>query len=392
MMLLRARTDRSAMVPVTAIALTLLLTLVGFVGAPLPGSAATSLAPAEASSPWQFTTPFTQGRTSASSVRIGDRVYLTGGYSYNEATEHLSIYNDVQWATLSEDGGISGGWHTTTPFSLPRLGQSAVRYGNYVYVIGGGNGIESYYNAVEYAEVSPSGNISPGGWHITSALNLPRAALSTNVTTINDRPYLYAIGGAGSNAKGETIHFANVEYAPIRSNGSLGSWTVSPNEFVKPRSSMTTAIVGGCLYVVGGFGEAFTEVLGDVQYSCINSNGSVGPWTTSPNSLHIVRYGAEMVVVPNTDPSANSSAQFVVLGGNAGGGTYLNEIERTTVNGRSGNTPWTVAPAANFLPQAQWGQTGVLFGENVYVLGGVLRSQEYLNNAIYANVADLFHE
>jgi hypothetical protein len=402
-MLLRGRTLRTgATAPLAAIALTILLT---FVGAPLPGTTATSRAATAASSPWRFTTPFNQGRTSASSVRIGNRVYLVGGYSYDEATEKLSIYNDVQWATIRPEGGVSGGWHETTPFNVPRLGQSAVRYGDYIYVIGGGNGIESYYNTVEYAKVGADGNITAAGWHTTSALNLPRAALSTNVTTIDGRPYLYAIGGAGNNAKGETIHFASVEYAPVHADGMLGPWTVSANEFVKPRSSMTTAIVGGCLYVVGGFGEAFTEILADVQYSCINPNGSVGRWTTSPNSMHDARYGAEMVVVPGSDNAGQAAegaeqeaeegsgagpARFIVIGGDAGEGTYLKEIEETTVNRRSGNTPWTVAPESSFLPQAQWGQTGVLFRGNVYVLGGLLRDQEYLNQVIYAPVSTLF--
>lgn len=346
-------------------------------------TAGVAAATASAASPWQFTTPYSQGRTSASSVEIGGRIYLLGGYSYNEATETLSIYHDVQWAGVGAGGNVVGGWHETTPFTTERLGQAAVAYNHFIYVLGGGNGFESYYNTVEYAEVGPSGNITPAGWHATSSLNIPRAALSANVTVIGGRPYIYAIGGAGSKPNGETIHFANVEYAEIHANGSLGAWTISPNEFAKPRSSMTTAIVGGCLYVVGGFGEAFTEVLGEVQYSCINSNGSVKPWTLSPNSMHDVRFGAEMVVVPGSTP------KFVVIGGDAGEGTYLNEIESTNVYGRFGNSPWKVAPESAFLPQGQWGQTGVLLNGKVYVLGGVLRDQEYLDQAIFAPVSAL---
>jgi hypothetical protein len=367
---------------IVAIAMAVALALVG---GPVPGSTALSLAFAEAS-PWQFTTPFTNGRTSASSVLIGDRVYLTGGYSYDEATEELSIYNDVQWATLSSSGGVVGGWHETTPFGTPRLGQSAVQYGNYIYVIGGGNGIESYYNTVEYAKIGPDGNITPAGWRVSpNHLIIPRAALSTSVTVIHGQPYLYTIGGVGSNSASETIHFASVEYAPIHPDGTLGSWTLSPSEFTGPRSSMTTAIVNGCLYSVGGFGETFTDIYSDVQYACLRSDGSLGPWTTSPNSMHDARYGAEMVAVQ----SSAGPAQLVVLGGDAGEGTYLNEVERTTIGVHPGNTPWTVAPEANWLPQGQWGQTGVLFDGDVYVLGGVFRSQEYLDNAIYANVEGL---
>ncbi len=338
-------------------------------------------------SPWHSTTPFSNGRTSASSVIIGNRVYLLGGYAYDEATEELPIYNDVQWATLSSSGGVSGGWHTTTPFTQARLGQTAVRYGDYIYVIGGGDGFETVYNTVEYAKVGPSGNITAAGWHSSpNDLIVARAAASSNVVVIGGQPYLYVTGGTGNNEAGEVIHFASVEYAPIHADGSLGKWTLNPTEFAKPRSSMTTAFAGGCLYVVGGFGEAFTEVYSDVQYACLHSNGSLGSWTTSPNSMHNVRYGAEMVV----SQSSTGLAQLIELGGNAGEGVYLNEIERTTARGPLGNTPWTVAPSTSFLPVGQWGQTGVLYEGRVYVLGGVTRSQEYLNNVIYARVSELF--
>ena len=382
-MLLRSRRYVSPLVLLAAITLAVALALVG---APPSSVAATSKA--STASAWQFAPPFDNGRTSASSVRIRNRVYLIGGYSYDSVAQQLNIYNDVQWATLRHDGGISGGWHQTTPFNVPRLGQTAARYGNYVYVIAGGDASFAYLDDVQIARVGDDGNITADGWR-TSPYHLhhARAAASSDVITIDGTPYLYVIGGAGSDASGNTIHFADVEYARINAaDGSIGPWTLDPSQFAKPRSSMTTAFVQRCLYVVGGFGDALTDIFADTQYSCVHADGSLGPWHTSPNSMQQSRYGAEMVVVRNAD----GSARFIVLGGNHGGGTYLNEVEQTTVTGAGGNSPWTVAPSSSFLPDAQWGQTGVLFGGNVYVLGGVLHSQEYLNRTIYAPVDDLF--
>src|SRR5437588_336729 len=246
----------------------------------------------------------------------------------------------------------------------------------------------AYLDDVQIARVGDDGNITADGWRRSPYhLHHARAAASSDVITIDGTPYLYVIGGAGSDASGNTIHFADVEYARINAaDGSIGPWTLDPSQFAKPRSSMTTAFVQRCLYVVGGFGDALTDIFADTQYSCVHADGSLGPWHTSPNSMQQSRYGAEMVVVRNAD----GSARFIVLGGNHGGGTYLNEVEQTTVTGAGGNSPWTVAPSSSFLPDAQWGQTGVLFGGNVYVLGGVLRSQEYLNRTIYAPVDDLF--
>lgn len=382
-MLMRSRRSVSPISVLAAIALAFALALVGAPSLKVP---ATSAAPA--ASPWRFAPPFENGRTSASSVRIRNRVYLLGGYQYDSVAQQLNIYDDVQWATLSHDGGISGGWHHTTPFNVPRLGQTAARYGNYIYVIAGGDASFAYLDDVQIARVGDDGNITAAGWRTSpNHLHEARAAASSEVLTIDGTPYLYVIGGAGSDASGNTIHFADVEYARIDpTDGSIGPWTLDPSRFEKPRSSMTTAFVQGCLYVVGGFGDLLTDIFADVQYSCVHADGSLGPWHTSPNSMQQSRYGAEMVVVRNAD----GTARFIVLGGNHGGGTYLNEVEQTTVTGAGGNSPWTVAPSSSFLPNAQWGQTGVLFAGNVYVLGGVLRSQEYLNRAIYARVDDLF--
>jgi hypothetical protein len=378
--------SRRCVSPISLLAAIVLAFALALVGAPRSSIAATSRA--AVASPWQFATPFENGRTSASSVRIHNRVYVMGGYQFDSATFQLNIYDDVQWATLSHDEGLSGGWHNTTPFNIPRLGQTAARYGNYIYVIAGGDASFAYLDDVQIARVGADGNITADGWS-TSPYHLheARAAASSEVVTIDGTPYLYVIGGAGSDASGNTIHFADVEYAQIDPiTGSIGPFTLDPSHFDKPRSSMTTAFVQGCLYVVGGFGDLLTDIFADVQYSCVHADGSLGPWQTSPNSMQQSRYGAEMVVVGNAD----GSTRFIVLGGNHGGGTYLNEVEQTTVTGSGGNSPWTVAPSSSFLPNAQWGQTGVLFAGNVYVLGGVLRSQEYLNRAIYAPVGDLF--
>jgi hypothetical protein len=382
-MLLRSRRCPSPIPLLAAIALAVALALIG-----TPPLSVPATAEAPAASPWHFATPFDKARTSASSVRIGNRVYLIGGYSYDSVAQQLNIYNDVQWATLRPDRGISGGWHQTTPFDVIRLGQTAARYGKYIYVIGGGDGFSAYFDDVEIARVGDNGNITADGWRTSPQhLRYARAAASSNVITIDGTPYLYVIGGVGSDASGNTIHFADVEYARINpADGSIGPWTLDPSQFAKPRSSMTTAFVQRCLYVVGGFGDAFEDIFADTQYSCVHDDGSLGPWHTSPNSMQQARYGAEMVVIDNDD----GSARFIVLGGNHGGGTYLNEVEQTTVQAAGGTSPWTVAPSSSFLPNAQWGQTGVLFDGNVYVLGGVLRSQEYLNRAIYARVDDLF--
>jgi hypothetical protein len=123
-----------------------------------------------------------------------------------------------------------------------------------------------------------------------------------------------------------------------------------------------------------------------VQYSCLTAHGTLGPWVTSPNPMHNVRYGAAMFVKPLPGRHA---VEFIVAGGNAGGGVYLNQVEHTVVHGAAGNDPGVQSPESAWLPQPQWGQPGQLYHDKAYLLGGVTRSQDYLTETIWARVAAL---
>lgn len=343
--------------------------------------------PAVAATPvWHSGPPLSAGRTSTQSVVIGDRAYVLGGYSVDPVSEQLNLHNDVQWAALAPGGGIAGGWHDTTSFAGLRLGEAATAFHDHIYVIGGGDGDVSYFGDVQYATVSPNGDIDRRGWTTSPfRLHFPRAAAGANVATVDGRTYLYVTGGVGADADGNTVHFSNVEYAQIHADGSLGPWVVGPNEFAKPRSAMATAVVDNCLYVVGGFGDLLTDIFTDVQYSCLGQNGAPGAWTTSPNPMRIGRYSPGLVV----RPGPYGSARLVVLGGNAGGGTYLSEVEWADVHGHGAISAWHVAPTASFLPRTEWGQTAVLHQGSVFVFGGVTPSQDYVNAVDVARIGRL---
>lgn len=367
------------------LAVTLLALLMAVAG--VPGASAAPPAAPAVTSAWHSTTPFNQGRTSAGSALIGNRLYVVGGYSYDSVAAQLNLYNDVQSAVVSRHGGIVGTWHSTTPFNIPRLGAGIVAYKHRLYVIGGGDGGIGYYSDVQYASVDRSGDVASGGWNTSpNRLVIPRSSFSAGTYSVNDKTYLYVVGGVGNDASGNTVHYDNVEYAQIKSDGSVGPWALMANTFNKPRSGLSSAFVNGCLYIVGGFGDALTDIFADVQYSCLTPSGTLSPWVTSPNSLHVARYSPALFVVPRPGTRA---VEFIVAGGNAGGGTYLSEVEHSVVRGRSGNSPWTVSNASADLPQAEWGQTGQLYAGKAYVLGGVTRSQDYLNDVVWARVPAL---
>lgn len=292
----------------------------------------------------------------------------------------------MQSARLRPGGGV-GTWEATSPFRTPRLGQGVFSHGHRLYVIGGGDGVDGYYDDVQTAAVGADGDIAPGGWRTSpNRLVIPRAAFATGTYRSGGQTYAYVVGGVGVDATGSTVHYASMEYAPIRADGSLGRWRLMANTFDRPRSSLTAAWVGRCLYVVGGFGDRLEDVFDDVQYSCLTARGTLGPWTTSPNRMNSVRYGAVMYVVPRPLLRA---VEFVVVGGNSGGGVYLNQVESALVRGTAGVGPWTQSPPSAWLPQPQWGQTGQLHRGRAYLLGGVTRSQDYLSRTLWATVPSL---
>ena len=329
----------------------------------------------QSSGRWTATTPFNNPRVGHRSALHGKYLYVLGGHSY-DSEKRLRLYDDVQYATLGDDGNIRGGWHTTTPFPVSRTGHSCVTYKGYLYVIAGGDGL-SYYSDVRYAPINDDGSISSGAWHTSPhELNVPRAAHSSLVAEINGQAYLYVIGGVGD-VNGETIHFDHVEYAPINPDGSIGSWTVNQSTFTLGRSAAGTALINGYVYVTGGWGDILTDIFPDVQYAHLKPDGSLGPWASSQYPMYTGRYGHACVLYPN--PST-----ILVIGGNAGNGSYLNDLQYTTAGGGE-MAPWIQLPADYNIPTARWGHTSVTYKGLVYVIGGAAPGGVFLNDVQYAS-------
>lgn len=322
---------------------------------------------------WNSTTPFNNPRVSHQSVLFDNKVYVLGGY-YFDFDVGLILYNDVQYASLKNNGSIQNGWHYTTPFQTPRLGHSAVEHNGYLYVVAGGDGF-GYLSDVQYAKLNSDGTVASSGWHTSpNSINVPRSNHVSLVHQVDGKTYLYVIGGVGD-VNGNTVHFNTVEYARINNDGSVGKWKVSPDTFIKGRSALGCVIVNGYLYVIGGWGDDFVaDIFSDVQYAPFNNNGSVGPWTTSQYSIQTGRYGHTAVLYPN--PST-----ILILGGNAGGGQYLNDLQYTTTNGGE-TAAWTQLPAEFNFPTPRWGHTSISYRDRVYVIGGS-RIGGFLNDVQY---------
>ena len=284
---------------------------------------------------WTTTTSLPASTAQATSVEYNGYVYEIGGCSSTCPT------TTVDYAPINSNGTL-GTWTTTTSLPAATWQATSVVYNGYVYEIGGNNGTASVVT-VDFAPINNNGTL--GSW--TATTSLPVAINSATSVVYNG--YVYEIGGNNGSA-----NITTVDYAPINSNGTLGSWTATTSLPVAINSA-TSVVYNGYVYEIGGNNGTASVVT--VDFAPINSNGTLGSWTTTTPL-----------------PEATNQATSVVYNG------YVYEIggcatscPTTTLdfapinnNGTLGS--WT---ATTSLPATTDGPaTSVVYNGYVYEIGG----------------------
>jgi len=216
---------------------------------------------------WQAGSSFTTARANHGAVAANGYLYVFGGNDKNSTV----VYGDVQYAKINDDGSV-GTWASTTSLSFVNAQFAATAYNGYLYMLGGydnvgGGGVR---NTVQYAKMNVDGTLGP--WAATT--NLPKANFKESAVAYNN--YMYILGGNNSG------YLADVYFAPINSDGTLGSWTPTTSITIA-RSNGAAFASGGYLYILGGIGTGTNNYLNDTQYAPINSDGTVGTWKSSQN-------------------------------------------------------------------------------------------------------------
>jgi uncharacterized membrane protein YcaP (DUF421 family) len=260
---------------------------------------------------WIKTTNFTTSRISSfGSVAYNGYIYVMGG------TNGSTYYNDVQYAPINTDGTI-GTWKTTSSFTNIRSGLNAVSYNGYMYIMGGYNiSNPHYYNDVQYAKIHPNGTLSKWNYTYNSASTTTFAggfaSYRAHFGAVAYNGYLYVMGGLAAN----NVHFNDVQYAPINTDGTIGTWKTT-SSFTNIREGLGAVAYNGYLYVMGGDNYIGTSVFyNDVQYAPINPNGSVGTWSTTTN-LNSPRSSFGTTI--------NNGYLYVIGGTN--GSIYYNDVQ-----------------------------------------------------------------
>ncbi|MBI5456890.1 hypothetical protein HY969_04075, partial [Candidatus Kaiserbacteria bacterium] len=211
-----------------------------------------------------------------SSVVVNGYIYVFGGDNGSGVSQ-----STVYYAKLNSDGSV-GAWSTNTN-ALPAISsrQSSVVANGYVYVIGGYNtGAATVTSTVSYAKLNSDGSV--GAWTTDFTKALPVSRYSHSSVVANG--YVYAIGGVSSGTVQSTVY-----YAKLNSDGSVGAWTTNTNALTEARTYHSSVVANGNVYVMGGQNPGFVADQSTVYYAKLNSDGSVGAWSTNTNALPDIR-------------------------------------------------------------------------------------------------------
>jgi len=316
---------------------------------------------------WSVGTSFTVSRGGHVSLVYNGYLYLVGGW--NSATS--SVLNDVWYAPINTSTGALGTWQQTTGFSTGREFHSAVAYNGYMYVMGGDKTAQStacsggitaqYCSDVQYAPISSNGAV--GTWNSTTSLPYQ----ISGQTSVAYNGYLYRIGGDWT---------TDVQYAPINSNGTIGAW-ITTTSLTSVRYDGAVSVMNGYIYLAGGSGNGGAGgsygLFSSVQYAPIHANGSLGSWTDTTalsgvrTQNEMVAYNGYLYVLGGTDNNANSASVVYAAVNPAGTTTTYTSLANTFTPGRERHA-------------------SVAYNGFLYVIGGRQSGTTYYNTTLYARI------
>jgi len=219
-----------------------------------------------------------------------------------------------------QSGDITG-WTTGTALPGALAESQAIVTKNRVYLLGGVNNVGAYASTVYTAPINSDGTL--GAW--TTGTSLPGNAGMAQAVVTKNRVYLL---GIALNGNASTTTYT----APINTDGTLGAWTTGP---VLPGAlSYTQAVVTkNRVYLMGGTDSiGYTSV---VYTAPINTDGTLGTWSTGTSIPATAAY-AQAVVTKN---------RVYLIGGYNGGGIYSSAVYTAPINSDGTLGTWTTSVA-----------------------------------------------
>ena len=268
---------------------------------------------------------------------IGDRFSKQKHFTSGRPWQQQYNINETQNSDIS-------GWVTGTALPANLSTAQAVVTKNRVYIIGGFIAGVSASSAVYTATIQADGSLN--AWATATAL--PGVLCYSQVTIIKNRVYLFGGSTDGNNS------VTTVYTAPINADGTIGTWTTG-TALPAAISNVHLIITNSRVYLAGG--NSGTSYVATVYYAVINSDGTLGSWT-SGTALPEGFYCAATVLTKNR----------VYLCGGRNASEVFSKIYTTTIN--SDGTLGTWSLVSNSLPAAVWTATPYVTKNRVYLIGG----------------------
>jgi len=318
---------------------------------------------------------------SISPVRVRGVAFGYNGYLYALAGYNSSgTLNDLLYAKVNVSDGSIGAFSTSSVTVNSRWDLRAAVNNGYVYTIGGCSAGTPPLNCTTMTPVIQTfqlyNNYSGSPAAYTSQTNLfttDRIGASTAILN----GYMYVAGGCTS-ATDCTTATANVMYAALNPDGSVGTWSnTTAASLPAVRAYGKLLAVGGTLYYVGGQSSTSTDIRTEVYYGT-PSSGNVASWNTASNGLPSGRtqYGAavwnnRIYVTGGLDTTPAVQTTIYASPSLASGGDI--------------GSAWTTTGMTAFNV-ARSGNTTIAYAGNLYILGGY-DGANYLNDVQYAQIA-----
>lgn len=295
----------------------------------------------------KLTTP----RYAAAIVRIGNYVYVLGGY--NNGT-YLST---IERATVDVSGNLSNFSDAGISLVLARSGHTVLFIDQRLYVVGGLS--ISYTPTVERAAVDGNGIL--GAFATVAGVTLTTARGGHGSTVIGHNDYI--IGGGGDAV------LDNLESATFSSTGDLSTFTpLAGVNLSTKRLGFGSVTVGQWLYVLGGVTEIETDAalvpryLTNVERAPFDQSAITGTFAALPSVL---------LAVPRYKAAAFAfGVNLYAIGGTNDVSGTLASVEQGTIDARGDVTgPFTVSGTIA-LSSPRAGAAFLLVPPWLYAIGG----------------------
>lgn len=307
-------------------------------------------------------------------------IVINNGYLYSNLA---GVFTD--FGAINADGSISSFTSGRLSGYQAVLGVAFVTNGVLHQISGCNNlsqptcGTFPGSTAYAYARLNNGGSGVNGTW--TSAQSLPAVRGFAAATVANG--YIYVIGGCSITDCGNSQQ-TTVYYNKVQSDGSLANPWSSGTPLNSARGQEAAVVVGGYIYVLGGFNNTGSKT-NTVQYNTIDpTTGALGgTWTTSSTLLNSVR--------GNSAVSYNGYI-YMMDGDTTSAPTLATEYTYVGVNGGAPSDPGcgTTWCATTSLPTGAGTYFGAatVYGNKVYFNGGqFIGSASYSSDTYYATLS-----